>query len=516
MANKNLFQTLAGALTRRPDTRNEAGAPAYALSSEQALAQYAVTGCLNGTFYASAGDQLTQVLELAMACDAEFVAKTAVYARRQSLMKDMPALLCAVLAVKDQALLVRVFPEVIDNGKMLRNFVQIVRSGAVGRKSLGTLPRRLVREWLASRSLDQLFTASIGNSPSLRDVVRMVHPKPDGPARANFYAWLIGKPFDLALLPERARGLELFRRGEGALPDVDFRLVSALPLTKNDWRTLAQRSSWTSLRMNLNTFARHGVFDCLETTQRLAARLADTELVRKAKAFPYQILTTMQNLDENAPRMLRDALDQAMEIATENVPALPGRTVLAVDVSGSMHAPVTGYREGSSSKTTCLDAAATLAAAVLRRNKDATVIPFHDRTVDVKLDPNDSITQTAQRLRDLPSGGTNCSAVLEQLNRTRTKADTVIYFSDNESWVDARRGSRGTAMLAAWRTFKRSNQGAQLVCIDVQPYATVQAPVDDDVTHVGGFSDSVFQVLREVADGDRTKDRFVERIRRVW
>jgi 60 kDa SS-A/Ro ribonucleoprotein len=29
---------------------------------------------------------------------------------------------------------------VIDNGRMLRNFVQIMRSGAVGRTSLGTRP----------------------------------------------------------------------------------------------------------------------------------------------------------------------------------------------------------------------------------------------------------------------------------------------------------------------------------------------------------------------------------------
>jgi 60 kDa SS-A/Ro ribonucleoprotein len=43
-------------------------------------------------------------------------------------MKDMPALLCAVLWVKDRELLASVFPRVIDNTQMLRNFLQIVRS----------------------------------------------------------------------------------------------------------------------------------------------------------------------------------------------------------------------------------------------------------------------------------------------------------------------------------------------------------------------------------------------------
>ena len=77
----------------------------------------------------------------------EFIAKTAVYARETDMMKDMPAFLLAVLSIRDKRAFRAGFPRVIDNGKMLRNFVQIMRSGAVGRKSLGSLPKRLVREW---------------------------------------------------------------------------------------------------------------------------------------------------------------------------------------------------------------------------------------------------------------------------------------------------------------------------------------------------------------------------------
>ena len=70
------------------------------------------------------------------------------------------------------------FGRVVDNGKMLRNFVQIVRSGATGRKSLGSRPKKLVQHWLLSASEAQLLQAAVGNSPSLADVVKMVHPKP--------------------------------------------------------------------------------------------------------------------------------------------------------------------------------------------------------------------------------------------------------------------------------------------------------------------------------------------------
>lgn len=515
MANKTLFQTLFGKLLPKADTTNEAGGLAYSLSSEQALAQFAATGCLNSTYYATEQDQLQTVLELAAACDARFVAQTAVFAREQGCMKDLPALLCAILAVRDGTLLTAVFPRVLDSGKMLRNFVQIVRSGQVGRKSLGTLPRRLVRQWFEVRTEQQLFDASIGTQPSLADVVRMVHPKPGTPARDNFFRYLLGKPFAIELLPPEVAQFELWKRGEAALPDLNFQFLSGQRLDEAQWRTIAQRASWTTLRMNLNTFLRHGVFGCAETTALVAERLADPDRIVRSKTFPYQIMTTLLNTADSLPSAIRTALEAALEIATANVPALPGRTVVAVDVSGSMASAVTGHRKGSTSKVTCLDVAALFAAAILRQNQGAAVIPFHDHVCAVELDPRATILQTSKQLRELPSGGTNCSAVLAQLNQRGERADTVIYLSDNQSWVDASPNGTQPGMLVEWRRFKQRNRQSKLVCIDLQPYRTVQVPAADDVIHVGGFSDQVFEVLRSVASGDTTPDRFVDRIRKV-
>ncbi|HXH70026.1 MAG TPA: hypothetical protein VNI60_06840, partial [Pyrinomonadaceae bacterium] len=202
MANKNLFQTVKGMFTPKADTINEAGGLAYKLSPKAALAQYAATGCFNQTFYADAGDQLEKVLALTKELDAEFVAKTAIYAREKGFMKDMPALLVAVLSTKDKALFEKTFPHVIDNGKMLRNFVQIMRSGATGRKSLGSLPKRLVREWFETRRAETVFKQSIGQAPSFADVLKMVHPKPKDAEREALYGYFIGRDVDADKLPE--------------------------------------------------------------------------------------------------------------------------------------------------------------------------------------------------------------------------------------------------------------------------------------------------------------------------
>lgn len=61
MASKTLFQSLVGKLLPKADPVNEAGGSAYSFSRKHALAQYASTGCLNSTFYASDDEQLARV-----------------------------------------------------------------------------------------------------------------------------------------------------------------------------------------------------------------------------------------------------------------------------------------------------------------------------------------------------------------------------------------------------------------------------------------------------------------------
>jgi 60 kDa SS-A/Ro ribonucleoprotein len=512
MASKNLFSSIAGKLLPKPDAINEAGAPAYAFSARHALAQYAATGCLNSTFYASAEEQLTRVLALAGEVEPRFVAKTAIFCREQGLMKDMPALLCAVLATRDTKLLEAVFPRVIDNAKMLRNFVQIIRSGAAGRKSLGSAPRRMIREWLERRTDEALFTASVGQSPSLADVIKMVHPKPAGESRKALYGYLIGRNKRADTLPELVRNYEAFKAGERReLPKVPFAMLTALPLGKADWIEIACNAPWQATRMNLNTFARHGVFGNdsaertaaqIEVTKIVAERLRDRDAIAKARAFPYQLMVAFANALHRVPGVVKEALQDAMEIAIENVPPIAGKVYVLLDVSGSMHSPVTGQRGSATSAVRCLDVAALIGAAMLRRNHDAEVLPFNDRAVAVTLNPRDTIMTNAAKLAALPGGNTNCSAPLGYLNQQGAKGDLLIFVSDNQSWIDAPGATaRGTATMVEWNRFKARNGNARLVCIDLQPYATTQAAEREDILNVGGFSDQVFETISDFAAG---------------
>ena len=516
MANTTLFQSIKTRLTAA-DTRNEAGGIAYTLTPKQQLAQLAATGCLNSTYYTDAQDQLDQVLKLAESLDAEFIAKTAVYARQKGFMKDMPALLLAVLAQKDVNMLARVFDQVVDNGKMLRNFAQIIRSGAVGRKSFGNRPKKLMQTWLLTATEKQLLNAAVGNSPSLADVVKMVHPKPREAWRAAWFAWLIGKPYDREALPPITRAFEDYKQSrEGELPNVPFQMLTALDLNSGDWAQIARNGSWQQVRQNLNTFLRHEVFAKSKNIKMVAEKLRDETAIARARVLPYQLLTAYQATSNQMPFEIREALQDAMETAVQNVPAIQGKVVVCPDVSGSMHSPATGYRGSASTKTRCIDIAALVSAAMLRTNPQARVIPFEQITVNVKLNPRDSIMTNAEKLANIGGGGTACSAPLAMLNREKADVDLVVIVSDNESWADESQGwGATTSLMKEWDILKRRCPEAKLVCLDIQPYVQAQARNRHDILNIGGFSDQVFTLIGSFAERGMGTDFWVEEIEKT-
>ena len=534
MASKSVFGKGPSKKLPAADAINEAGGKAYSLDAKTALAQVAVTGCFGNTFYATDKSQLDKAKELALQVEPEFLAKVAVYSRTRGFMKDMPAFLVAVMAAKageaaksgnkDEAdrwreLLWETFPQVVDNGKMLRNVMQIMLSKATGRRSFGTSVKRLFRTWFDTHDEAWLFRNSIGGDPSMSDVVRLAHPVPMTLERAALYAWFIGKDkgkfgdqeFVVAdNLPEIVRVYEAFKADHsGALPRLPFEMLVGMDLTPTQWKELAVQATWAQTRQNLNAFLQHGAFGDKAVIKAVAEKLANPDLIVRAKAMPYQLLTAYLNVDDKMPREITNALQDAAEVATRNVPVIEGEVCVFPDVSGSMSSPVTGYRtntrgkvEQHTTKTRCIDVAALVAAAFLRTNPQTVVIPFEGQVVPVKLNPRDSIMTNAQKLASIGGGSTNCSAAVAEMNRRGINPTLAVFVSDNESWVDRGWGGYGTGTLAEWNKTVRKHPEAKLACIDIQAYTTSQVPDRPGIMNVGGWSDEVFNVLKAFVEGE--------------
>lgn len=531
--------TLFANVKTRATAINEAGGLAYRLAPKHALAQLAATGCFNGVYYSDAETQLATMLALLDQVDDNvFLAKLAVYARERAFMKDMPAALLLALSKRDTVLFHRVFDRVVDNGRVLRTLFQMLRSGLFGRKSLSYSIQRAFNRYLNGATVYALLSASIGNDPSLRDVLRAARPTPSDNARRALFGWLTDKPIDkwtpatLADLPEEVSALTAFRLAANEYEQVAlleryrFRWDLLADCAKGPlvWKAIARQMGAQALRMNLNTLLRHNVFDDAEMVSYVASRIGDEEEVKRARQFPYQYLAAFLNAEEALPVSVRKALEQAAEIACGNVPELSGPIVIGVDVSGSMSSPVTGNRgQGATSKMRCIDVAGLFAAAILRRNPGSVVIPFDTAAYEVDV-TDESILQLAARLAQYGGGGTNCSLPLHDANTRRALKNRAfagcVLVSDNESWVGTGRGGQ-TAVLTEWEKFVRNQRRVQgsaftqpkLVCIDLQPYGTVQAPDREDILNVGGFSDAVFDVVAGFLTNDA--NRFVSEVEAI-
>ena len=301
----------------------------------------AATGCFDGVFYASAKSQLDETRKLIDQVDDNvFLAKLAVYARERAYMKDMPAALLVVLSTRDTEILHRVFDRVVDNGRVLRNMFQMIRSGQFGRTSLSCSLQRAFQRWLNEASVGKLLSASIGNDPSLRDVLRMARPTPKDNERRALFGWLTDKetekwaPATEADLPAQVQSLIAYRQADTAemqaliLGDLSVRWDLLADAAKGPivWKGIARQMRPQALRMNLNTLLRHEVLKDAEMVDYVAKRLADADEIRRSRQFPYQYLAAYLNASVEVPQKIKAALHQAAEIACGNVPECRGRS----------------------------------------------------------------------------------------------------------------------------------------------------------------------------------------------
>jgi len=524
VVNRNVFSTSRGKLAPKADTKNRAGGLAYKMSDKHALVQYAVTNTFNNTYYARAEELLDDVAEICAKVDSKFIAQTAVYSRTKGYMKDMPAYLTAQLVGRGEIDLVKkIFPTTIDNGTQLKKFAQIIRSGVVGRKSFGSATRNVIRSWLDDRRDDQLFRDAVGGDISLADLIKMVHPKPADKTRSAFYAYLLGKEYAFKNLPPIVQHYENFKKGKAEeVPDVSFQYLTSLDIDTAVWKQIARNAKWMMTRMNINTFMRHGVFegkDGKELIDIVANRLMNREEIKRARAFPYQLFAAYQNTEE-APPKIQLALQEAMEIACENVEVFDGSVVVCPDVSGSMSSPVTGDRGSATSKIRCIDVAALVAAVYLRKNSHTRVIPFEGDVVSVRLNPKDSIMTTAEKLAAIGGGSTECAAPLQLLNREKAEVDLIIIVSDSGSWVRSRyrgMGRDATPLMSEFSQLQARNPKVKMVLIDIEANKDSQAPDSDPaVLNIGGWSDTVFDVVNKFVAGNLSDDHIVEEVENVF
>jgi hypothetical protein len=187
------------------------------------------------------------------------------------------------------------------------------------------------------------------------------------------------------------------------------------------WQANVQNMGYMALLRNLRNISQY-VDE--RTLIYAASRIRDEDQVAHSRQFPFRFLSaykaTAQYQHHWGP-----ALERALQLSVKEVPILSGRTLILVDVSGSMSDPLSAKSE----MTRC-DVAGLFGAALAIRNAgNVDLVRYNDGSWVVPVARNGSVLQLAKQFQ--PGGGTATHRAVQQHFNGH---DRVILITDEQSW----------------------------------------------------------------------------------
>lgn len=264
------------------------------------------------------------------------------------------------------------------------------------------------------------------------DVVEIVHPKPQAEWQGRLFRYLL----DVRHHPDTAKpeglptiqAVQAWQKNPTAdLPDgVTWeRLSGTGKMDAKAWESVIPQMGYMALLRNLRNFDEAGISEPM--AQQVLARLTDPEQVAKSRQFPIRFLSAIKHLSS-----LRwsHALEVALQHSLQNVPALPGKTLIMVDVSGSMFG---GW--GNQSTVQNADIASLFGSALALRAESPTLIAYSNDGVKLDVPKGGSALLLTEQCQNWPGarGGTNTFQMLTEANAQLGPFDRVIILTDEQS-----------------------------------------------------------------------------------
>ena len=244
-----------------------------------------------------------------------------------------------------------------------------------------------------------------------------------------------------------------------------------------------------------------------DTVKKLCNLLSDGNKIRNGLIMPYQIDTAYEIVrnEVNSSSEQRDilkALLNGYEAAVPNLKAaLPGKTCVLLDCSGSMHTRcMTGSR--SYINATACEKAGLLAATIAKAT-NADIVRFGSRAEFAQYDPNMNVFELGNRLSNSNMGGTSIEMAFNKINGKQY--DRIILLSDNE----ANHGSTSRA----YKNYLRSvNVSSYVYCIDLAAYGTTPLKNDGKINYYYGYGYSMFD---DIASKEFNPQMHIDKVRQI-
>jgi hypothetical protein len=376
--------------------RTHEGAPAKRINAELQLRRTLMACMLwENTFYEDGLSITERLAKLVPLVDPVTVQSMAVEARTKMKLRHAPLMIARIMAYlpNHKGLVADTLAQIIQRPDELTEFLSLYWSA--GRCKLSAQVKKGLARAFTKFDEYALAKYNRDNAVKLRDVLFLVHAKPKDAVQAEVWKRLVD--------------------GQLAIPDTWEVALSAGGTDK--------KAIWTRLLSE----GKLGALALLRNLRNMEQAGVDRDAIRQGllnmkteRVLPFRFIAAARY----APA-LEPELEQAMYRCLGDKVNLPGKTVLLIDVSGSMDHPIS-----NKSDMTRMDAACGLAVLARELSDDIEVYTFSMQLCQVPprrgFALRDSIVQSQSH------EGTYLGTALGGLEQ-HTTWDRLIVFTDEQS-----------------------------------------------------------------------------------
>lgn len=343
------------------------------------------------------------------------------------------------------------------------------------------------------------------NAVRFADVLEMCHPRTDNDAQAALFEYLIDRRHDREMRIGQATYLHTITRNialrrladEGGHPEVlldrdrlraaGMTWEDALSLTgkyanldqKDVWEAMIPSMGYMALLRNLHNFDKAEISE--QAAQAVCRRLSDREAVANSRQFPYRFLSAYLNVDSNR---WSTALDEALQYSVQNIPSLPGSTLVLVDTSDSMNAPLS-----QRSKISRMMAGALLGVAFAHRNENVSLYGFANgvRPFLHTVPPGSSVLRVCERFVRRGGEDGHGTRIAESIRKTFNGHDRVIVITDMQTF--------GRDHYWTGNVTDAVPKETPLFVFNTAGYAATPMQTGPNRHELGGLTDAAFKMI---------------------
>lgn len=383
-------------------------------------------------------------------------------------------------------------------------------------KGWGKGLRKAVAGWYTNMPAEkleyQLVKYQQRDGWSHRDMLRLSHPFPTSPTQQGIFHWVTkGEILSGARMP-MIRAHMALNDNSSAKDVVNAILEHGLPReaipTKflNEvqvWDALLEKMPMHAMVRNLGKMTQVGLIKpASKATMLIANKLSNKEAISKSRMHPLQLLVAgavygsgsgfRGSLTWNAERAIIDALDDAFYLAFGNVEPTGKRTLMGLDVSGSMSCQI-----GPGMPISCAmgTAAMSLVTARVEKAGSYAIRGFSTDFVDLGISPRMSLNQAMRHTQMRNFGSTDCSLPMAWAMQEKLEFDTFIVYTDSETWAGMIHPHKA---LEQYR--QKTGIPAKLIVVGMcANQFTIANPNDAGMLDVVGFDAAAPQIMSDFA-----------------